>query len=1149
MNAVSALSVFTKEYNAAAEKLHNQKIHLISLLKKDRYSLEEVCQIAEKAYAEKYPGEKLFDGFVRTPQNTVKVPFNFQQRVPEKKEESAQSVDETWELLERVDQQKILSAIEEESSWKRSTCRQLWNRLLQLLSTQLLAHEFFVTHFLHRISDTQILRSIPILETMQQCFSSSPQVQEWWQILSKNRQAEYYSFKELSSLCSHFGELLSLSKNFSSFPSPPPSLRPWNEGGESWLARLIYSIKRATRKEEQLRACAELPQEKKLIDQLMQRGYPLALQSMSAGAAFRGKITENDLLQAESLLELRSLSICYLTERSSYALIEEYHSIWEEIKEKPSSLRESDQIKVLLCTLLSNENLTFIGSLRRVLHDAGQIKRRYSQKLFELLFDPSEFIRSRRKNTLFNLVSICDKLLKGARKSVPLKEWMKRKNLSLNELCQELEKSLQDENQEIEEVLYRWGTEDGELKEPLSGKELLSLREEYDRVLFYEEQLRTAKSNLLQQVLSTIQIDSSSSREHVYKLLALAREMMRRLLGITPYPHQILAVLGLLNHSSAQKGRIAQVRTGEGKSTIITLLATLLALRGESVDIITSSRYLAQRDWEKYAPYFAFFGLSSSHICSDQPTAAHFSGQILYGTNSDFEFSLLRQWVYDDKARGKRPFHHAIIDEVDNLLIDRSMDSARIAIPHSQSRRELYEGIFRWVKENPRIAFPLEESVDLREILPIEIPREISDGQLRRWVQSAYQALYLFKENVHYCIRSLEKRTLQGKVTCPSIVIVDHQHTGRLQEGSRWQGGLHEFLELKAGLTLQEESLTAASLSHPIFFSRFKNLYGVTGTLGTLKEREELRTIYSVDTFDVPTRFPNCREQFPLKLCEKAQFFSAILDDIREKMIAHRPTLILFPTIEQCEQFSVFLKNQEIPHSSLTSLQKEQEEMVISQAALPRQITLATNTAGRGTDIVPSTQALKAGGLHLILTFYPSHLRVEEQAIGRTGRQGNPGSYRIILSEGDKVIEQLQPWKKLIESFLECRIQSQLPDGKALYTRLHQLRLEQMERESQIRSVHAQLERIGHCYVEQFFTQFAKWRQTMKGETVLKERENILKIWSSDHTEWAECFPNLSSLSFTSEEIARLLETYDRQIQKLFETTMAKLTGFFFPER
>lgn len=595
---------------------------------------------------------------------------------------------------------------------------------------------------------------------------------------------------------------------------------------------------------------------------------------------------------------------------------------------------------------------------------------------------------------------------------------------------------------------------------PLQQDELDLLKQDYLRISEIGQEIKSLGIDVLTKQVAEIQEkwkNTAETREERLRLFAISREVIRLKFGIFPYNTQMLVILGLLNFPDRLKGRIAQVRTGEGKSTIVTLLAFYFACQGKACDIISSSRYLAKRDCEKYADFFALFGISTSHLCTDEPNSENFKGQIIYGTNYDFEFALMRYKLGHQNNRLLMKV--AIVDEVDNLFLDSALDSARIAIDGRNELSWIYPPILAYVQEN-RIKGKMNSAEDLKERLCNYQQgrfKDIASGfeldKLETWIKSAVQAAFVYKIDVDYVIKPVEVPTANGLVYKNSVVIVDKENTGRLKEKSRWQNGEHEFVEAINGLPIEEEGLMPASLCHPVFFRQYDSIFGLTGTMGKEIERKEIGEIYRVDTFDAPPHKPCNRTVLDPKICSsQEELFRNLLDEIKTMQKAKRPTLVVFETIEDTEKFATYLKDKGLFPQLLNERQAAHEDFVVAQAGAPGAVTIATNAAGRGTDIILHPLSLQNRGLHMIFAFFPKNDRVQNQGIGRAGRQGQPGSARLMIQQ-HPMIAHLG-----IEFLIDQRANK-------------------IERESKHRILKGQIESINYDYLHKFFEQSQVWQQ------------------------------------------------------------------------
>ena len=574
--------------------------------------------------------------------------------------------------------------------------------------------------------------------------------------------------------------------------------------------------------------------------------------------------------------------------------------------------------------------------------------------------------------------------------------------LSISQFLEKI-KLIKNENRgrNINELLPAFGRE----KFPLSKEELNQLElfeKEFEKTKEYIHTEFVEEGKILGKAFK-----ENPTIENFSKLIKIVNCGIFEVLKIRPYLIQNLIVFSFYlhyinkNNRENYKGRLGQILTGEGKSLIIAQIALISALMGEFVDIITSTSYLANRDQQKFKELYKIFGVSSNAITENNPNKEAYNGIILYGTNTDFEFTLLREGTnceekmftvpLGQKVAKKREFQTVIVDESDNLFIDTALNSARIAYTSRSHFNWVYYPIFYCIKNN------IKEIKEIRkelEKINLEQTKKISDLQLDSWIKKAFSALE-YKKGEKYIVRYNEEKKKKE-------VQIIQLSTGRVNVGSRWMGGLHEFIEVKEGIEPETESNTIASISHPSFFSNYKIIFGLTGTIGNNIEREEILNIYHLDSFDVPPNFASQRKIYPTILFDnKETKEDNIINEIRNTISKGRPVLVLLLTIEDSINFSNKLKKEGINNLILNDVQKEKEEYIILYAGKPRSVVVATNAAGRGTDIILSEESLNFGGLHVIMGFYPENNRVEFQGIGRAGRQGQVGSAQVIFSKDE----------------------------------------------------------------------------------------------------------------------------------------------------
>ena len=475
--------------------------------------------------------------------------------------------------------------------------------------------------------------------------------------------------------------------------------------------------------------------------------------------------------------------------------------------------------------------------------------------------------------------------------------------------------------------------------------------------------------------------------ENAAELVAIVKQAIYDTFNIDPFIVQCLTVCSMLLHRinkkkrSNLKGRIAQVATGEGKSIIIAMLAGCIGLTGSCVDIISSSMYLAKRDAEKYIPFYEKLGLRCG-IVNENDYSTGFDFHILYSTNVGFEFALLHEGLIGkqiiettplhENIKKKRPKMTTIVDEADNLFIDTAMNPAQISQGGSSKLswifKFIWQSVCKMILDKQIIRQTLLNNASSEE--QVKDINNISDEKLISLIDNALHAIRL-QRDVNYVIGK-NKRTGEEE-----IQIIDADNTGRIRYGCRWSGGLHEFVELKEGIELHKQNYTVASISHPSFFELYDEIFGLTGTLGEVAERNEIMQIYKVDTFDVPPNRKCLRKRdktLIVSTVERKE--SIIIDTIKNMKKIGRPILVLVYSIKDSQRLSDLLRNERIDHFLLNDQQKQDEDFIIDRAGLPGSVTIATNTAGRGTDIRINKTALRNGGLHTLITFWPANIRV-----------------------------------------------------------------------------------------------------------------------------------------------------------------------------
>ena len=527
---------------------------------------------------------------------------------------------------------------------------------------------------------------------------------------------------------------------------------------------------------------------------------------------------------------------------------------------------------------------------------------------------------------------------------------------------------------------------------------------------------------------------------------ATVREASKRVFGMRHFDVQLIGGM-VLNDN-----RIAEMKTGEGKTLTATLPAYLNALPGKGVHIITVNDYLAKRDAEFNQPLFDFLGLTVAFNIpgmAPEDKKAAYQADITYGTNNEFGFDYLRDnMAFAPQDRVQRELNYALVDEVDSILIDEARTPLIISGPAEDSSEmyrkmnELVPHLVRQEKEDTEEEkgdgdFTIDEKAKqlhltehgqehIEELLKEKGMLEADDSlysatniSLLHHINAALRAHHLFQKDVDYIIKD------------DKIVIVD-EHTGRTMEGRRWSEGLHQAVEAKEGVPIQNENQTLASITFQNYFRLYNKLAGMTGTADT--EAFEFQSIYGLETIVLPTNKPMIRDdRADLIYLTTLEKYEAIAEDIEECRKQKRPVLVGTVSIENSELLSSLLKKKKIPHAVLNAKFHEKEADIIAQAGRPGTVTIATNMAGRGTDIVlggswmaevekldePTNEkiekikqdwqklhdaVIEAGGLHIIGTERHESRRIDNQLRGRAGRQGDPGSSRFYLSLEDSLM-------------------------------------------------------------------------------------------------------------------------------------------------
>ena len=495
-----------------------------------------------------------------------------------------------------------------------------------------------------------------------------------------------------------------------------------------------------------------------------------------------------------------------------------------------------------------------------------------------------------------------------------------------------------------------------------------------------------------------VQKDGVSLDDILPNVFALVREAARRTMNMRHFDVQLIG--GIVLH----RGRIAEMKTGEGKTLVATLPVALNALSGKGVHVVTVNDYLASRDAKWMGQVYSFLGLTTGtivHDMDDEQRKAAYACDITYGTNNEFGFDYLRDNMkFYPEQLVQRGHNYAIVDEVDSILIDEARTPLIISGASDEST-ELYQAMDDvvahldpddyTVDEKARTAMLTEKGVShCEELTHLDNLFDPRNMVAQHHIMQSLKAHFVFKRDVDYI------------VTNDQVVIVD-EFTGRLMPGRRYSDGLHQALEAKEHVTIQPENQTLASITFQNYFRMYDKLAGMTGTADT--EAVEFHEIYNLEVMTIPTNKPMIRKDYPdLIFQTQKEKFDAIVQAIRELYEKGQPVLVGTFSIETSEMLSKRLKAIGIPHSVLNAKQHAKEAEIVAQAGQKGHVTIATNMAGRGTDIMLGEGVKELGGLHILGTERHESRRIDNQLRGRAGRQGDPGSSRFYLSLEDNLM-------------------------------------------------------------------------------------------------------------------------------------------------
>ncbi len=523
--------------------------------------------------------------------------------------------------------------------------------------------------------------------------------------------------------------------------------------------------------------------------------------------------------------------------------------------------------------------------------------------------------------------------------------------------------------------------------------EINQLYDQYDRLSDFD--LRKKSIELKRRMRA-----GEAHEDMIPQAFSAVRETSKRTIGMRHYDVQLIGGIVLF------QGKIAEMKTGEGKTLVATLPCYLEGLTNRGVHLVTVNDYLARRDRDWMGPIYEFLGLRVGAIQnqdSDEQRKIAYNCNITFGTNNEFGFDYLRdnmKFSLSDYVQ-QTGHNYAIIDEVDSILIDEARTPLIISGPAEESTDKyvvadriipkLKENIDYKKEEKHNSVFLTEEGVVKTEkLMGIDNLYHPSNIEWLHHVEQALKAHSMFKRDVHYVVKNRE------------VIIVD-EFTGRLMPGRRYSDGLHQALEAKEKIPIQNENQTLATITLQNYFRMYDKLAGMTGTADT--EAAEFKEIYKLDVVVIPTNRPLIRNNYPDVIYKtKDEKYRAVIKEIMDMNSKGRPCLVGTISIETSELLSSMLKKKRIPHEVLNAKHHEREAKIVAKAGQEGAVTIATNMAGRGTDIILGPGVAKKGGLHIIGTERHEARRIDNQLRGRAGRQGDPGSSRFFLSLEDDLV-------------------------------------------------------------------------------------------------------------------------------------------------
>lgn len=613
---------------------------------------------------------------------------------------------------------------------------------------------------------------------------------------------------------------------------------------------------------------------------------------------------------------------------------------------------------------------------------------------------------------------------------------------------------------------------------------------------------------------------------------ALVREASQRVLGMRHFDVQLMG--GIVLH----QGRIAEMKTGEGKTLVATLPVYLNALSGKGVQVVTVNEYLASRDRDQMGQLYGFLGLTTGlivHGMSYDERREAYACDITYGTNNELGFDYLRDnMVMHRDNMVQRPLNYAIVDEVDSILIDEARTPLIISgsvardkdlyTPMAQVVRRLREEDYTLDEKLKTVSLTEEGAKHIEDILGLDNLMDDANMEIAHHVNQALKALKIMQRDRDYVVADGE------------VIIVD-EFTGRLMYGRRYSEGLHQAIEAKEGVQIEKESQTLATITFQNYFRMYKKLAGMTGTAKT--EEDEFRAIYGMDVVEIPTNRPTIRLDRPdIIYRTEGGKFHAVADEVARLHAQGEPVLVGTVSIETSELLSNYLKKRGIPHQVLNAKFHAQEAEIVAQAGQEGAVTIATNMAGRGTDIVLGEGVADLGGLYIIGTERHEARRIDNQLRGRSGRQGDPGTTQFFISLEDDLIRRFGA-----ESLPGIMDRVGMDDEMPIENRMVSRTIENAQKRVESRNFESRKTVLEYDDVmnQQREIIYKQRRQILDGDTI---EESILAMYEViadalvDEAAGAEPYPeawNLDHLEQRLREVFALKDPVDMEAFKTME--------------